>query len=457
MTMIKGFIVVAIAIVASFLPVYSQPRETMLRLEAPTEAIVRPGVISEIRFRLLDAKGKTITDLPAIQVEVLTGSEVVRASVDSSSNSLIIMGLPAYATKPKPDFISIRLTVGFTGAAITLPYNGDPVKPTVKPTPTPAASLFVDPQKLPESVAQGQVTTISILARDAALQGVAEQEVELEVEPAAKAFVGISPIGLKTDEKGEKKFEIFLKTLPKNASYPANVYLIAKLGNSLAYPFRIELTGEGGGKPLKGDFSVMTDGEAKQVFGRAVANEYYAIVASVENESYDDFQVTHLGFSKPGPGKTSGPSVVPASYGAVRATQERRNSISVRSILLAGIGAVGNMLTGFTPFFHNVGHRDHFTTFTNIITVPGFNAVNSVFPNTVPAELNNLENLGMRGDSIIGRSEFKKYVFVTKKAVKLDKNKESTPDAVKDALGELVVKGIRIARSVPVVLTQTPQ
>lgn len=409
-------------------------------VESPSESVVKPGTLCSVTFRVFDSSGKISSELPT--VDVLEGDDLARVLVDSRTSAVVIYGQKV-ETQPKKPFIRIRLTAGNSAAMITMPYTmeADP-----KPTPVAASKLVVEPVQLNEALTPGKSSIIAIAARDTKDEGVKNQVVELAVaETENLNFVGITSDGAKTDDKGIKKFEVFLKALPSGKKYPDSVYLIAKSGNSLAVPFRVQLAPSPSHRSLESDFYVMSDDEAKRVFGRSVAKEYYAILASVKNKTEDEYQITYVGFEKrPAPGADPKSTFATAPYAAVRASQERRNLVSVRGFLLTGIAAFGNLMTGFTPFFHNVTRRDHFTTFTNILTVPGYNAVNSVFPDTVPLQLRNLEALGLRGDTILDRSRFEKYVFISKKAITLPE--KPTPVLIKETLGSLVVEGVKVTR-----------
>ena len=150
-------------------------------------------------------------------------------------------------------------------------------------------------------------------------------------------------------------------------------------------------------------WSVLPDQVVHDNFGAKVATEYFCIDAVIGNDSGYDIQLASIGFTIPSLSAISpkGPQykIPNTGYRVVRGTLQRRELLSPRSIILNSIKVAGPLLTGFTPFFHNMVHATNFSEFINIISNPLEKGFESAVPDTVPFQVDRLADQTFRDDN----------------------------------------------------------
>ena len=205
---------------------------------------------------------------------------------------------------------------------------------------------------------------------------------------------------------------------------------------------------------------------AKDVFGRRVADHYYAVVVSLGNNTGFDLQINKLGFlttrtiqvpdldSDGRPVFENGKvkmhsdllAITAIDRSLVRSSIERDQSFGVRALALNLIGGVGTLTTGFLPFFHALGPRANFSSFTSVINGQLRDGFTMAVPDLTIRHLNRLDtNLVMDQDFMLpNNSERNTVVFVPRKALGLEGADRDDLLKVRERLGELVVVGRKI-------------
>jgi hypothetical protein len=152
-------------------------------------------------------------------------------------------------------------------------------------------------------------------------------------------------------------------------------------------------------------WSVLPDQVVHDNFGAKVASEYYCIEAVIGNDSGYDIQLASIGFTVPSfaanpPSGQQYPQyrIPNTGYRIVRGTLQRRELLNPRNMILNGIKIAGPLLTGFTPYFHNVTHRTNFSELINIISNPLEKGFEMLVPDTLPAQVDRLGDITYRDD-----------------------------------------------------------
>jgi hypothetical protein len=220
-------------------------------------------------------------------------------------------------------------------------------------------------------------------------------------------------------------------------------------------------------------FQPMSYQGAKDIFGRRVANHYYAVVVSLGNNTGFDLQINKIGFVTTTPihvadlndegepifenGKVKMRNdllaITAIDRSLVRSSIEKDQNFGMRALALNLIGGVGTLTTGFLPFFHALGPKANFSSFTSVLNGNLKEGFTTAVPDLTIRHLNRLDNsLVMDQDFVLpNNSERNTIVFVPRKTLQLDKDhtddkKDRRDDLplVKEKLGRLVLVGRKI-------------
>jgi hypothetical protein len=140
-----------------------------------------------------------------------------------------------------------------------------------------------------------------------------------------------------------------------------------------------------------------------------------------------------------------------SSYLITRGSVVHGQIWSTRNVVLNSIKALGPVLTGFTPFFHNVNHRSNYSELVNIFSNPFEKGVEAVFPDETIDQLQRLDEEILRDGLIIANNrQTRTRVFIPKDVLGLDKDLEGhdmrdDPMMVTLALGEMYLIGNNIS------------
>lgn len=134
-----------------------------------------------------------------------------------------------------------------------------------------------------------------------------------------------------------------------------------------------------------------------------------------------------------------------SSYRMSRGSVEHGQFWSRRSLILNFVKAAGPFLTGFTPFFHVLNHRNNFSEGINIFSDPFEKGIELVFPDETVRQLQRLDEQMLRdGLTILNNQQVRTRAFIPKKLLGLDKNLRDDWPTVTQALGTLVIIGDKI-------------
>lgn len=215
----------------------------------------------------------------------------------------------------------------------------------------------------------------------------------------------------------------------------------------------------------------------KDVFGRRVADAYYAVDVDLGNNTGFDLQITKLGFlttipsrslkfdDKGNPmlekdGKTLVSEVAPLQIAAidrtlVRSSIEKEQAFGKRALAMGLINGGGTFLSGFLPFFHAIGPRANFASFTSLFNGQLKEGFGLAVPDLTVRQLNRLENdIVMHEEMILPNNSARStVVFVPRSVLGLDKkhsadNMDHRDDLqmVRERLGSLILVGRQIER-----------
>ncbi len=138
--------------------------------------------------------------------------------------------------------------------------------------------------------------------------------------------------------------------------------------------------------------------------------------------------------------------------------------MSPRNFTLNTIKALGPLLTGFTPVFHNINHTNNFAEGINILSNPIEKGLELLWPDTTLGQLANLEDQSLRDNAITrtvvkNNTQVRFVVFVPKdlindpakrcennrqEKVKCDKAWRDKPLEVMKHLGRMILVGDQV-------------
>jgi len=185
-------------------------------------------------------------------------------------------------------------------------------------------------------------------------------------------------------------------------------------------------------------------------FGRGIAKRYYAAEVVIGNNTGYDLQVASVGFEK---SKVSSENIIPSTgYRMARGSFERTRDLYPRSFVLNGIRALGPILVGFNPFFHNLSHSANFSQGVNIFSDPIEKGIDLFWPDLTIGEMNRLQDALLRDDVttrtvVPNNTQVRTVVLIPKDLLALQKNVaggRDDPATVMRQLGHLVLIGNRI-------------
>lgn len=164
----------------------------------------------------------------------------------------------------------------------------------------------------------------------------------------------------------------------------------------------------------------------RDAFGRRVANSFYAIEIVIGNNSGFDLQIASVGFNSAlgAPGSNASTYSIPTSDSRlVRGVLQRDQQAGVRTLSAGLLTGVGTLMTGFLPFFHALGPRANFSTFSNLLNGSARDGFNLAVPNLLVDQLNRLDDLRMSRDFIVqNNSQRRTLVFLPRRQIALSEN-----------------------------------
>jgi hypothetical protein len=283
------------------------------------------------------------------------------------------------------------------------------------------------------------------------------------VRPAANAFGLASLRVLKGDQKTSAMTEVEFIRLNITAG-PAPPVSIKPTPSGIR---RVDLM-----------WSVLPDGIIKDNFGSETAKKYYGIQVVIGNNMGFDMQIISMAFRSnlklPDSSRTGSlatnqrahatasnssikgalesasamiesPAKAPVfeipvlDHRLVRGTIERDQTFGKRAKALGFITGIGTFTTGFLPFFHALGPRANFGTFTSILNGNLKEGFGLTVPDLTIRQLNRLENQVMRDELILSNnSQERTVVFVPKGIFDYSNSNDSKNKNYKPSIPEVM-------------------
>ena len=186
-------------------------------------------------------------------------------------------------------------------------------------------------------------------------------------------------------------------------------------------------------------------------FGHKIADNYYAIQLTIGNDSGFDLQIAGVGFRLPASSEIT--NVVPTnSYRATRGTLERAQQVGFRATLLSIAKGLGNLYTGFLPFWRsttNPNRKANAGLWGTIVNGPFIAGLEGALPDTTVRQLTRLDDQTLRDGLIVkNNSQVVTLVWVPKRLLNLSKrNGDMDPDNPRRFKDDPKKKGQRIAKT----------
>jgi methionine-rich copper-binding protein CopC len=228
-------------------------------------------------------------------------------------------------------------------------------------------------------------------------------------------------------------------------------------------------------------WSVLPKEIVKHNFGNGIADYYYAVEIIIGNNSAHSLQIVGVGFRIPNDNRlealvgrnssnlgivnaaktlgSGGPSsesaLIPTSgFRITRGSLEARHLQHPRTLTLSIITALGPVLTGFLPFFHQINRRANFSEGVNILSNPLEKGLELVWPDPRPLQRERFEDQVLRDGMVIrNNTQARTLAFFPKELLKLPEHFESkadykkwrdNPREIRERLGKLVIIGDQI-------------
>jgi hypothetical protein len=403
----------------------------------------------KVKATVLDQTGRAMPDAKVTWEAIPQGDNPLlsfsRALNESEVNTLVIT---AGAGNPSTHEKITTRVLAYSGEAqndLLVTYESTPKPPPAKITFTPEAV------KLPFDGEQ----TVTATVLDAEGKTIKGSKLSWEVlNPDLREFV---KIGAVVNDDKTNSVTIFGRA-PKDKKVPDVITLVAKAGDDAVGALAVTYTAPPNDVILT-SWSVLPNGIVGDNFGRTIRDDYYCIQVTIDNHSDSDIALGSLSFELPAvaaqaavagqPATVALPAVViPTSYyPVVQGSLARRKLTHPRPIVMATIDAMGSLLTGFNPFFHNINHAKNYSQFIDILSNPLAKGVASVWQDPYPDEMARFTANVLKDDKIIKKDDkaFKTIVFIEKRQLYPKGTKTvDDPIAVKRILGRLIVMGQKI-------------
>ena len=200
------------------------------------------------------------------------------------------------------------------------------------------------------------------------------------------------------------------------------------------------------GEPVSTEWSLIPSEICGDNFGRTIKTNYFCVEVTIQNYSGSDIALAGLVFERTFDDKKVFFPV--SSYSTVRGSLAKRKLTHPRTLSLAIVDAVGSLMTGFVPFFHNDAHKANYSTFIDIISNPLAKGLALAWKDAYPDEVTRFEANVLKDDKNIAKGErFRTTVFYPKRLLFADKdNDRDDPTKVRKKLGSLIVLGYKFER-----------
>jgi hypothetical protein len=344
-----------------------------------------------------------------------------RVTNTAAENCIEILWRPGAAGVEAPD--EVQLIAYADGAVETI---------TIKYKVPPSEDYEIELDKKELEIQPGETSALKATVKSAKDGRILKVKVkpQLADDTAAKLIKIIGP---------DKDNNITLVGVLGDANTPPifnTALVVSAAGAYKSIPIRYRRD------PIKTVWDILPPRIVGDNYGRTLKNDYYCIEVTIENNSGSDIALAGLFFNHDG-------WVRPVtSYSTVHGSLAKRKLTHPRSLTLATVDAVGSLMTGFNPFFHNESHAVNFSQFIDIVSNPLAKGLASVWKDSYPDELARFEQDVLKDDKNIKNGEtFKTKVFFPKRALFIN-NDPRREDfiAVRQELGQLWVMGYKFQR-----------
>lgn len=264
-------------------------------------------------------------------------------------------------------------------------------------------------------------------------------------------------------------------------------------------------------------WSVLPDKIVGQNFGKAVSKNYYAIEIVLGNNSAYNLQIVSVAFRLPEDnilegiiarnrnnkgggnnlkisndqsqnhgnknlslsavgarketqrtlGEPEKRTILPtASYRITRGSLEAKEFSNLRTVILGTVTALGPLLTGFLPYFHNTNRRANFSEGINILSNPLEKGLELVWRDPKPMQRERFDDQVLRDGLLVrNNTQVRTLAFFPKQLLRLPKDFESDSEyaawksnarEIRERLGEIQIIGDMIQYVNRVSLTSNP-
>ena len=272
------------------------------------------------------------------------------------------------------------------------------------------------------------------------------------------------------DDAEEQTFPLIIKREKNSVTEKHTVELTVTAFKPRAIPSQATPPGVGKNDAVDSMIQPMTYEATKDVFGRRVAEDYYAVVIALGNNTGFDLQINKIAFNSTilidvpdvNPDNPTQPvmdgdkvkthkeflQITAVDRTLVRPTVEKDQIFGRRAFALNLIGGLGTLTTGFLPFFHALGPRANFSSFSSIVNGQFKEGFNIAVPDLTIRQLSRLDNSIVMDEELLlpNNSERNTLVFVPRAALKLEKKDREDLQKVKASLGSLIIVGRPVSR-----------
>ncbi|MGI8839163.1 MAG: hypothetical protein ACR2H4_21365 [Pyrinomonadaceae bacterium] len=392
-----------------------------------------PKQTVRVKATVLDQYGHVMPDAKVIweNVDQPKGSPLSFSGSLESANTLVITANEGNDTVAERITTRVTAVSGDASHDLTVVYESTP-----KPVP---AKITLTPEKV-DLDSDGETTINAALADadDKALHG--NKVTWALAKPELSEFVSLGTV---VNDKTTNSITLIGRVSKKKTKAPDVITLLATAGNAVGVvTINYKAPPDTGSKGIITSWSVVPPRIVGDNFGRTIMHDYYCVEVAIDNHSDSDIALGSLSF------QPEGLAAIPTSaYPIVQGSLARRKLTHPRAITVAAIDAMGSLLTGFNPFFHNINHAKNYSQFIDILSNPLAKGVASVWKDSYPDEMARFEANVLKDDKIITKDAktFKTIVFVEKRNLYPNNEKDrDDPIKVKAKLKKLIVMGQKI-------------
>jgi P pilus assembly chaperone PapD len=345
---------------------------------------------------------------------------------DDQKNSIVLFGRGVADEKNAPTSVTLIATSGPAVGILRIDYKSGPPKTT--------GDLILTPPEFEIGPTQSQNFKVSVK------NGTAPSEAaRVEISDEDKVYVEIKR-NTSTEATKEDEFTVTGRSVGPSATLPRTVRVkVSKNGIQDVLLVRFKSS-------LNVSWTVLPPQIVGDLYGRTIKSHYYCIEVTIDNQTGSGVALNGFQFTLDGETRQS-PSTM---YDTVHGSLSRRKLTHPRTLTLAIISSVGNLMTGFNPFFHNLNHATNYSRFIDIISNPLEKGTALVWPDSYPDELARLEGSAVLHEEkiVVDKQVFRTKIFFPKQSLYLKDDERNDLKKVTKALGTLGVSGYQLGNQI---------